>query len=82
MILPHPDSNFSLNLMVLGADIIKHLKKEKGYILVEKAIDHFTKQDIKRTPAMFLNALTFLYALGFIEKKGYRIRLDLSNKED
>lgn len=74
MILPHPESDLSINLMVLGADIIQTLKGRE-FILVEDALSVFLKNSSKRTPDMFFNTLTFLYSCGLIEKKGYKIKL-------
>jgi hypothetical protein len=75
MIFPHPESNFSLNLMVLGSDIVKILKLQKDFVLIEKILNIFLQKEEKRTPEMFLNALSFLFAMGLIEKKNYRIKL-------
>jgi len=74
MILPHPESDLSLNIIVLGTDII-HLLKSRDYILVEDLMNGFLKGNKKRTPDMFLDTLTFLYTCGLIEKQNYRIRL-------
>jgi hypothetical protein len=74
MIIPHPESDLSLNIMVLGTEIIK-LLKDRDFILVEDALNSFIKSDKKRTPDMFLNSLTFLYSCGLIQKKGYKIKL-------
>ena len=74
MILPHPESDLRISIMVLGTDIIKILKKG-NYILVEDVMWEFIKASEKRTPEMFLNTLVFLYSFGLIEKKGYKIRL-------
>ncbi len=75
MILPHPESDLSLNIMVLGADIVKMLKGSSNFYLVEKLIQKFLQKDKKRTPDMFLNALTFLYSVGLIEQMGYKVKL-------
>jgi hypothetical protein len=75
MILPHPESDLSLNIMVLGVDIVKKLKSNSGFHLIENLMEGFLKKDKKRTPDMFINTLTFLYAVGLIELKGYKIKL-------
>jgi hypothetical protein len=77
MIIPHPESNLKLNLMVLGADIISILKnKYKGnFIIAENALDDFLKKDEKRTPDLFMYSIIFLYSLGVIEQRGYKIKL-------
>lgn len=77
MIIPHPESNLKLNPMVLGADIISILKnKHKGnFVIVENALEDFLKKDEKRTPDLFMYSLIFLYSLGIVEKKGYKIKI-------
>jgi len=82
MILPHPESILSLNIMVLGTDIVKFLKKTKNYILIDTLMDNFLKKDIKRTPDMFLSTLIFLYSLGLLEKKGYKVKLTPRNQTE
>jgi hypothetical protein len=74
MILPHPESDLSVNIMVLGTDIIR-LLKGRDFVLMEDVLSSFVKNGSKRTPDMFLNTLTFLYSCGLIEKKGYKIKL-------
>lgn len=74
MILPHPESDLSLNIMVLGAGIIEQLKGQ-NFVLVESLLEKFLKQGAKRTPDMFFNSLTFLYSCDFLEKKGYKVKL-------
>jgi len=75
MIKPHPESNLQLNIMVLSAEIIKRLKTEKGFVLVENILEAFLQQDKKRTPDLFFNSLTFLFALGLIEQSSFKVRL-------
>lgn len=82
MIYLHPESDLSLSIMVLGAKIIKLLQPKKkskdqrpSFQPTEDILKNFLKGDSKRTPNMFLNALTFLYIGGLIERKGYTIRL-------
>jgi len=74
MILPHPESDLSMNIMVLGTDIIRLLNGH-GFVLLEDVLVRFVTKDTKRTPDLFFNTLTFLYSLGLIDKKGYKIRL-------
>lgn len=74
MILPHPESDLSVNIMVLGTDIVRLLKGH-DFVLVEDVLTSFVKGGSKRTPDMFLNTLTFLYSCGLIEKKGYKIKI-------
>jgi hypothetical protein len=79
MILPHPESDLSINIMVLGKDIIEYLKKKKTFVLIENLLEDFLKRGKKRTPDMFLNTISFLYSFGLIEQQGYKIKLNISN---
>ncbi|MDD3876727.1 MAG: hypothetical protein PHT69_08905 [Bacteroidales bacterium] len=74
MILPHPESDLRLNIMVLGADLIEQLKGQ-DFVLVESLLERFLKKGVKRTPDMFFNSLTFLYSFGVIERKDYKVKL-------
>lgn len=78
MILPHPESDLKLNIMTLGADIIQQLRSQ-NFVLVETLLEKFIKQNSKRTPDMFFNALTFLYSFSVLECKEYKVRLILKN---
>jgi hypothetical protein len=79
MVLPHPESDLSINLMVLGSEIIDVLRKQKTYIFAERVMREFLQRDQKRSHEHFFDALTFLYMLGMIEYQGYKIKL---RKED
>ena len=84
MLIPHPEDNLNINLMVLGADIIQILSSTKmnNYVLVENVLMDFLKKDENRTPDLFFNSLVFLYAIGLIDKKDYKIKLTpLINKQ-
>jgi hypothetical protein len=84
MILPHPESNLKINLMVLGADVIEILGKspfKNRYAVIDDVMMKFMKSDKNRTPDLFLYSLTFLHLIGSIEKKGYKIKL-LSNNNN
>ncbi len=74
MILPHPESDLRLNIMVLGADLIEQLKGQ-DFVLVESLLEKFLKNGYKRTPDMFFNSLTFLFSCGMIERKDYKVKL-------
>lgn len=74
MILPHPESDLSLSIMVLGSELIEFLNKKKGYIFVEDVLTQFLKKDERRSPDLFLDTLTFLYAIGIIEYNAYKIK--------
>ena len=82
MILPHPESDLSLNLMVVGADILSYLnnkERKNSYVLVETVLSDFLKKGSNRTPELFIYTLTFLFTVGIIEKKDYRIKLKSKN---
>jgi len=75
MIIPQPESDLSLNIMVTAADIIKILKKRKEYVIVDDLMKNYLKEDSRRTPEMFFNAITFLFALGIVKEQNYKMRL-------
>jgi len=78
MILPHPENDLRLNIMVLGSEIIKFMKsrgKEEKYILVENILTAFLKEDERRTPDLFLYTLVFLFSVGLIDQKGYKVKI-------
>ncbi|MCY4267923.1 MAG: hypothetical protein OXC67_08570 [Flavobacteriaceae bacterium] len=78
MILPHPESNLKLNILVLGAEIIKIMNKRKfkgKYNLVDDVMSEFLNEDKDRSPDLFLYAVTLLHIIGSIKKNGYKIRL-------
>lgn len=75
MILPHPETDFSTNILVVSADIIKELKQHKTTVLLENILQSFLKKDIKRTPDLFIKSLVFLYSFGLIEYSNYKIKL-------
>ena len=83
MILAHPDSDLRKNLMVVGTDIVKILsakKRKENFALVEDVMEEFLLASDHRTPDMFLNSLSFLFAMGIIERNEYKIKLCIKNK--
>ncbi|MEA3450540.1 MAG: hypothetical protein U9Q83_01400 [Bacteroidota bacterium] len=75
MILPHPETDFSTNILVVATDIIKELKHHKKTVLLEKLMQSFLNKDIKRTPDLFIKSLVFLYSFGLIEYDNYKVKL-------
>ncbi len=75
MLLPHPESDLSLNIMVLGSEIINLLRKKKTYVLAEGVMREFLKKDTKRSHEHFFDTLTFLYMVDIIDYQGYKIKL-------
>ncbi|MFT3959979.1 hypothetical protein [Propionivibrio sp.] len=67
-----------MNIMVMAADIIRFLKKRGSFVLAALLMEDFLKKDKRRTPDMFINSVTFLFALGYIEQENSRLRLDES----
>lgn len=80
MIIPHPEDSLKLNITVLGVDIIKFLSKHQNkYVLIENVLSDFLKQDEERTPDLFFNSLVFLYSIGLIDQRDYKIKLTPSS---
>ena len=75
MILPHPETDFSTNILVVATDIIKELKRHKKTVLLERVMQSFLNKDIKRTPDLFIKSLVFLYSFGLIEYDNYKVKL-------
>jgi len=75
MIIPHPESDISLNLMVVSSDILSVLKREDDYVLIENILKEFISKDNRRTPDMFFNAITYLFSLGVIIVHNYKVRV-------
>ncbi|RPI15735.1 MAG: hypothetical protein EHM58_13410 [Ignavibacteriae bacterium] len=83
MILPHPETDLNLNILVLGAELIKKLSLPKDkfrFILIETLLQDFISQDERRTPDLFFHTLTFLYLTGLIEWKNYKVKILKSEK--
>lgn len=75
MIIPQPESDLSLNIMVTASDIINLLNKKKEYVIVDEMLKIFLKSDSRRTPEIFFNSITFLYTLEIIKENNYKIKL-------
>lgn len=76
MIIPQTESDLSLNVIVVGADIIKTLKDNKSdSMIVEELMKRFIVKDKRRTKKLFFDTLTFLYSLGIINEEYYKVRL-------
>jgi len=75
MILPHPETDFSINILVVSTDILIELKRYKSKVLLEKVMQSFLNKDIKRTPDLFIKCLIFLYSIGVIEYDNYKVKL-------
>ncbi len=75
MLLPHPESDLTLNVMVLGSEIIAQLRNEKRFVVVEGVLRAFLEKDPKRNCEHFFDAVTFLFMVGIVDVEGYKIRL-------
>lgn len=75
MILPQPEADLSLNIMVVGADIIKILIKSKDEVTVETILKKFLSEDNRRTHRLFFDSMTFLYILGIVEENNNIIKV-------
>lgn len=75
MIKPQPESDLSMNTMVVGADIIKILKKNKSYLIIEDMLNQFLNSDKRRTPGLFFDTITFLFTIGILTEENYKVRL-------
>lgn len=76
MIIPQPEADLSLNIMIVGADIIKILKDKKNYIIIDDLLKEFLIKDKKRTHTLFFDTVTFLYSLDLIAINNYKVRLN------
>ncbi len=75
MILPHPESDFDTSILTVGTEIIQKLMQRNDFIFVEDLLKQFMKKKKKRTPGLFFDTVTFLYCIGLIQQKGYRIKI-------
>jgi len=85
MLLLELGSDLKTNLLVVGADIIENMDSplhKKKYAIVEEVMEKYLGRDKDRTPELFFNALTFLYILGCIKSRGYKIKLVKVEREE
>lgn len=75
MITPEPESDLRQNIIVLGSEMIKIIREYKDYVVVEDLLNHFIKRNKLRTKRQFFNTFIFLYILGIIEIKNFKVRL-------
>ncbi len=75
MISPQPESDLTLNIIVLGADIIKILKDNGKVMIVENLLNKFLAKDSRRNFSQFFETLAFLYTIGFINERRYKVKL-------
>ena len=75
MKLFEPESDISLNVVVVAGDIFNSFIKEKKPISIPKLMKIFLNQDIRRTHNLFFDALTFLFILNVIKVKNFQVVL-------
>jgi len=74
MLIPHPESDLTRNILVLGAEILAILKRKESFTVIEEAMEVFLNKNPQRTPELFLDALTSLYVAGLLEVQGYKTK--------
>ena len=75
MSIIQPETDLSLNIIIVAGDIIEFLKKKSEPQIVEKTLKDFLKKDKRRTHDLFFDTLTFLYIIGMIWEKNFKIKL-------
>ena len=82
MIIPQAESDLSLNVIVVGADIIKTLKNHKcNSMIVEDLMRLFLAKDKRRSKKLFFETLIFLYSLEIVYEENYKVRLIHDNTQ-
>jgi len=74
MVLPGPESDLRMNLVVLGNDILSEFQRKKE-LFIDDLLKKFLKKDVRRTPSHFLDVITFLYSIDLIELKDYKLKV-------
>lgn len=72
--IAHPESDLNLNVLTLGADILRLFSGKTGERIVDDLLEQFLRRDVRRTPDHFFEALTFLYVTGLVEHDDYLLR--------
>lgn len=75
MSIIQPESDLSLNVVILGAEIISYLVDAKESVIIEKILKKFLFKDSRRNHALFFDTLTYLYSIGLIKLKEYYIEM-------
>lgn len=82
MIIPQSESDLSLNVIVVGADIIKILKNNKhDSFIVEELMKLFLTKDKRRSKKLFFETLTFLFSLEIVYEENYKVGLIHGNTQ-
>lgn len=75
MALLHPESDLSLSLLAQGASVLRQLHAAGRPLVVDDMLTQHLRADRRRTAENFFSTLDVLFALGAIEREGYRIKL-------
>jgi len=73
MLIPTPHETLRRNVLVIGARIVKLLKRRS--FLIEDIFHALGFENGDKDASLFFDALTFLYIVGLITVDGFRIRL-------
>lgn len=77
VILPEPESDLRLNLLVLTSDMVKILKKSKEFLFIDTLLEKFIERDKRRDKDLFYNSLTILFSLNAIVVRNHMVRLNV-----
>lgn len=75
MSIIQPESDLSLNVVILGAEIISYLLDANENVIIEKILKKFIFKDSRRNHTLFFDTLTYLYSVGLIKLKDYCIKM-------
>ncbi len=81
MTIIQPESDLTLNVVILGAEIISNLIDVKDRIVIEKVLKKFLSSDSRRNHTLFFDTLTFLFSMGLIKLSEYYIEIAGGSKQ-
>lgn len=61
------------HMVVVASIILNILKSSKGEMVVESLLRKFLKKNEDYTPNQFMEASVFLFSLGFVDLKEYKM---------
>ncbi len=74
MILPHPETDFNQNIIVISSSILKELKKHKTAIFYDELFKRLSKINEKVNYDIFIKCILFLFLVGLVDKDGFKIK--------
>lgn len=74
MALVHPESDLTLSVFKLGADLLRDLQRHQNSMGVDHLLERHLREDRRRTIEGFFTALEMLFVVGAIDRIGYRIQ--------